>query len=75
MVRTKYVRGDRSASKDAARLAGLVREAQRQPGIQDLLFVYEHWRKFEEAALPHRRAAALRPSVYSSDSSTAGPPA
>lgn len=46
-----------------AQLNELLQKALQQPGIQDAMFVYEAWRRVDDAARPCIQAMSQRPVV------------
>ena len=53
-------------------LTELLEKAAKQPGVSELMSVYESWKHFEEAARPHRELLAMKRIVMASN--TSGPP-
>ncbi len=53
-------------SKD---LSALIEAAQKQPGIQDLMAVYETWKEIENAIQPHKQAMGVRRIISMSNES------
>lgn len=50
-------------------LVELISEAAKQPGIQQLMDVYQQWKPFEEAARAHQRFLGIHRVVMVSNSS------
>lgn len=50
-------------------LARLISEAQKQPGLPEVLAVYEEWRLVEQIAEPVRQAMEPAGTIYTSNSS------
>lgn len=53
-------------SKD---LSDLIEAAQKQPGVQDLMAVYETWKEIEDATQLHRQAMGVKRIVSLSNES------
>jgi len=48
----------------------LLEQALKEPGVKELMDLYDSWRTLEEAAWPYRQAMAVRTIVSASNSST-----
>jgi hypothetical protein len=51
------------------KVAELLEEALRRPGVRELMEVYAYWQAAEAVASMHRQVAAAEKVVFSSDSS------
>lgn len=69
MERGSTRKAPRQVSEPVSSLEELVRQAQEQPGIRELMAVHEAWARYERAAIPHRQLLALRRVVHLSNSS------
>jgi hypothetical protein len=50
-------------------LAKLIRDAVKQPGIQQLMDVYQHWKPYEAVARAHQQFLGIQRVVVVSNSS------
>jgi hypothetical protein len=48
----------------------LLQKALQQPGVQDVMYVYETWRRIDEASRPCFQAMAQRPAVSFSNTTS-----
>jgi len=55
---------------DQERAKRLLDEAMKQPGVRELAEVYEHTRRYEEAAAAYRAALHPEPVEWASSSTT-----
>ena len=57
------------SSKRDEDLVRLIKQAQAQPGIPEVMAIYNNWRKLEDAARPQFQAMNPKIIVTSSDTS------
>ena len=57
------------SSKRDEELVRLIKQAQAQPGIPEVMAIYNNWRKLEDAARPQLQAMNPKIIVTSSDTS------
>lgn len=69
MKRRNQERGSRQSNNYSKELSSLIEAAQSQPGIQDLMAVYETWKEIEDATQPHRQAMGVKRIVSLSNES------
>lgn len=55
--------------EQAEALTELIEQARRQPGVAELMEVYEGWQSVDEAARPYLQTMATRQIVSLSDNS------
>ena len=48
-------------------LSDLLRQALQQPGVRELMAVYEHWKTLEHVAQSHRQALGVRRIISASN--------
>lgn len=67
---TKIGTGRPEKKADAAELSELLEQALKEPGVKELMDLYDSWRTLEDAARPYRQAMAVRRIISASNSST-----
>ena len=66
---TANARDPATPEEQAEALAELIEKARRQPGVAEVMKVYEGWRSADEAARPYLQTMTTRQIVSLSDNS------
>jgi hypothetical protein len=66
---------DRAEAGDRQQeLAELISQASKQPGVEQLMQVYQQWKPFEEVMRVHRQYLGIQRIVFVSNSSSGNMP-
>lgn len=65
--------GKRSAKPDAKTVQRLLKQAMKNPGVRELVEVYENWQRLDRPAQAYRQVMAPRSIVSLSDTSAPTP--
>ena len=71
MERRNQERGTRHSKNYSKDLSALIETARKQPGVQDLMAVYETWKEIENAIQPHKQAMGVKRIISLSNESGA----
>jgi hypothetical protein len=56
-----------SSGTQPQELSDLLREALQQPGVRELMAVYENWKMLEDVTRPHRQAMGVKRIISASN--------
>lgn len=56
-----------SSGTQPPELSDLLRQALQQPGVRELMAVYENWKTLEDVVRPHRQAMGVKRIISASN--------
>jgi len=69
MTRRNQKHGASQSMNYSKDLSDLIETARKQPGVQDLMAVYETWKEVENAIQPHKKAMGVKRIISLSNES------